>query len=166
MGSYDGAEVCELIGLFLLQQLSSMININSVGLYRDDGLSALKLTGPQADSLRKSIIRIFKDCDLQVTVETSLKCTDFLDVNMDLTTGKYWPFRKQNSELLYINTKSNHPPTIIKHIPAAITHRIASLSCNNEEYIKALPAYKEALERSGHQLPDQPAPTTSRNGRQ
>ena len=95
-----------------------------------------------------------------------LKCTDFLDVNMDLTSGKYWPFRKQNSELLYINTKSNHPPNIIKHIPAAITHRIASLSCNNEEYVKALPAYKEALESSGHQLLDQPAPPTTRNRRQ
>ena len=85
MGSYDGAEVCELIGLFILQQLSSVIPKDSVGLYRDDGLSALKLTGPQADKLRKDIIAIFKDCDLRVTVETRLTCTDFLDVNMDLT---------------------------------------------------------------------------------
>ena len=101
-----------------------------------------------------------------MTVEPRLTCTDFLDVNRDLATGKFWPFRKQNSELLYINTKSNHPPNVIKQIPAAITHRIASLSCNNEEYIRALPAYKDALASSGHQLPDQPPTPTTRNRRQ
>ena len=37
MGSYDGAETCELIGLYLLSQMKE-IDIN-VGLYRDDGLA-------------------------------------------------------------------------------------------------------------------------------
>ena len=37
MGSFDGAEICELVGLFLLSQLQHL-NIN-VGLYRDDGLA-------------------------------------------------------------------------------------------------------------------------------
>ena len=37
MGSYDGAETCELIGLYLLSQMKA-IDIN-VGLYRDDGLA-------------------------------------------------------------------------------------------------------------------------------
>ena len=36
MGSYDGAETRELVGLFLLNQLGDL-DIN-VGLYRDDGL--------------------------------------------------------------------------------------------------------------------------------
>ena len=38
MGSFDGAEVCELIGLFLLNNLSEKYGKNNVGLYRDDGL--------------------------------------------------------------------------------------------------------------------------------
>ena len=38
MGSYDGAELCELVGLYLLNQLSTVIDKSSVGLYRDDGL--------------------------------------------------------------------------------------------------------------------------------
>ena len=77
----------QFIGFFILQLLSSVIPKDSVGLYRDDGLSALKLTGPQADKLRKTITKTFKDCDLRVTVETRLTCTDFLDVSMDLATG-------------------------------------------------------------------------------
>ena len=42
MGSYDGAEVCELVGLFILSELTKLIDKNSIGLYRDDGLAILK----------------------------------------------------------------------------------------------------------------------------
>ena len=41
MGSNDGAEVADLVGLFLLSKLSSL-NLN-VGLYRDDGLAVCNL---------------------------------------------------------------------------------------------------------------------------
>ena len=149
-----------------MDQLSKVIDKKSIGLYRDDGLAALKLTGSQADRARKAITKIFKDCDLKVTVEPLLPCTNFLDVTLDLASGNHWPFHKENNELQYINMKSNHPPTIIKHLPAAITHRISTLSCNPEEYMKALPAYKEALENSSHQLPNQPTQPSTRNKRQ
>ena len=49
MGSWDGAEVCELVGLYLLHQLTSGTNkvfdIQDVGLYRDDGLAIVRETG-------------------------------------------------------------------------------------------------------------------------
>ena len=38
MESYDGAEICELVGIFLLNLLSAVIGKSSVGLYRDGGL--------------------------------------------------------------------------------------------------------------------------------
>ena len=37
MGAYDGAEVCELVGIYMLNKISKHYNINSMGLYRDDG---------------------------------------------------------------------------------------------------------------------------------
>ena len=42
MGAYDGAEVCELVGTFLLYKLSLKYNKNDIGLYRDDGLAIFK----------------------------------------------------------------------------------------------------------------------------
>ena len=36
MGAYDGAEVCELVGIFILHQLSRVYNNNNIGLYRDE----------------------------------------------------------------------------------------------------------------------------------
>ena len=38
IGSWDGAEVCELVGLYLLSQLKELNLNTSIGLYRDDGL--------------------------------------------------------------------------------------------------------------------------------
>ena len=37
MGAYNGAEVCELIGIFMLSLFSKYINKNHIGLYKDDG---------------------------------------------------------------------------------------------------------------------------------
>ena len=40
MGSFDGAEVCELVGLYMLHHLSFVIGDKIViGLYRNDGLA-------------------------------------------------------------------------------------------------------------------------------
>ena len=38
----DGAEVCELVGTYMLNLLSKKYNKNDFGLYRDDGLAILK----------------------------------------------------------------------------------------------------------------------------
>ena len=57
IGSYDGAEICELIGLFILDSLSSIIN-KYVGLYHDDGLLVLRnANGRTTDKTRKSPTR-------------------------------------------------------------------------------------------------------------
>ena len=38
MGSYDGAEVCELVGTYLLNKLTAIVRKEEIGLYRDDGI--------------------------------------------------------------------------------------------------------------------------------
>ena len=42
MGSFDGAEVCELVGLFVLEKIKSTLNSPNIGLYRDDGLAVFE----------------------------------------------------------------------------------------------------------------------------
>ena len=42
MRAYDGAEVCEIVGLFLLNNLPNKFDKNSVGFYRDDELALFK----------------------------------------------------------------------------------------------------------------------------
>ena len=42
MGAYDGAEVCELVGTYMLSLISEKYNKKDFGLYRDDGLGVVK----------------------------------------------------------------------------------------------------------------------------
>ena len=42
MSPYDGAEVCELVGKYMLNVLSKKYNKNDFRFYRDDGLAVLK----------------------------------------------------------------------------------------------------------------------------
>ena len=37
MGSFDGAEICELLGIHILSLLSNKFDKQSAGLYRGDG---------------------------------------------------------------------------------------------------------------------------------
>ena len=126
MGAYDGAEVCELVGLFLLHHLSLLLGKEAVGLYRDDGLAIIRnASGPEADKTRKQVEKIFQQHNLKVIADTNLVQTDFLDVVLNFNTGKFSPFRKPNDNPLYINIRSNHPPTITKHLPLMIEKRIS-----------------------------------------
>ena len=68
MGSFDGAEVCELVGIFILCFLAKLINKNDCGLYTDDGLLILRnVNGQQTDQIRKNIIKYLKILPLRST---------------------------------------------------------------------------------------------------
>ena len=111
MRSYDGAEVCELVQLYLLGKLASLIGAKHVGLYRDDGLAVIhQANGPKMDRIRKDIM--FKSEGLSITINTNLIETDFLDVSFNLEMDKFFPYRKPSNTLLYIHFESNHPPSI------------------------------------------------------
>ena len=148
MGSYDGAEVYELVGLFILNSLEKTFGKN-VGLYRDDGLAAINTSSARlADKTRKDIIQIFNNIGLKITTQINLKSTNFLDITLNLSNGTYQPYRKPNDEPLYINKRSNHPPAILKQLPMSINKRISNLSCNQETFETAAPIYENALRHS------------------
>ena len=119
MGSYDGAKIYELVGLYILCILGRVYGIQNVGLYRDDGLAYLhKISGSASDKIRKDIIRTSQEnFGLEITMITNLKTFNFLDVTFNLCTGKYQPYKKPSDTPTCINFKSNHPPNIIKALP-------------------------------------------------
>ena len=41
MGCFDGAEVCELVGNFILNKLKNVFQNKTFGLYRDDRLAVI-----------------------------------------------------------------------------------------------------------------------------
>ena len=82
-GSPDGAEFCELVGIYLLGQLSNIIDKENIGLYRDDGLSVIENANElKLNRWRKDAIPIFHNEGLKITIDTNLTTTDFLDVTL------------------------------------------------------------------------------------
>ena len=165
MGSFDGAEACELIGLFILDKLKNLIDPKHIGLYRDDGLAGIPGSGPQVEQKRKQVCKIFQSFGLKVTTETNLKQTDFLDIFFDLNSKTFKPFRKANDSPCYINVDSNHPRMIKHNLPQMIANRISRLSSSKQIYDQEIPTYKHALETAGHtkNIAFQDIPRNNRN---
>ena len=50
--------------------------------------------------MRKNIIKIFKDVEFKIEIQTNLKIVDFLDVTFNLENGTYRPYKKPSDPLL------------------------------------------------------------------
>jgi predicted membrane-bound spermidine synthase len=129
MGSFDGAEICDLVGLFLLINLAKKFGNKFVGLYRDDGLAIIKSkSATVADKVRKEMHKIFKSHGLRITAEINHHTVNFLDITLNLSDETDAPYIKPNNVPLYIHSNSNHPPTIIKQIPTSINKTFTKLT--------------------------------------
>lgn len=112
MGSYDGAETCELIGVYMLSLIATQFR-DEVGLYRDDGLAVCQATPREIEKTKQEVSKVFKSNGLKITIEANKKIVNFLDVTFDLSSGSYKPYMKPNNKLLYVHRLSNHPPALL-----------------------------------------------------
>ena len=132
--------------------LSTKYGRNHNGIYRDDELACFKnVSGPKADRIRKDFINMFrKEFQLSNVCEINLKTVNFLDVTLDLTTGKYKPYNTPGNIPLYISVKSNyHPLNIIKNLPESISCCMNNLSSNKSVFDNPKDFYNNALSSSG-----------------
>ena len=167
MGSYDGAEVCELVGLFILNSLAKKYGKERVGLYRDDGLILLSGTSARlADKARKDLHELFGEFQMKITAEITHQSVNFLDITFNLRDESYQPYRKLNNDPLYIDSRSNHPPAITKQLPTSVNMRISQLSSTQEaSVLKTAPLYEAALRRSNYQADLKYSPNNSNKTR-
>ena len=77
MEAYDGVEVCELVGNYLLYELSKLYEKNDIALYLDNRLVVFKnKSGPELEKIKKSIQAIFWENKLKITIQCNLKIVD------------------------------------------------------------------------------------------
>ena len=142
MGAYDGAQVCELVGIYMLNVFSKKYNKNDFRLYQDDGLAVLKnKSGSQSEQVKKNIQKIFKEHGLDIIIQCNMKVVNYLDVTFNLNDRIYNPYTKPNNKIKYIHKNSNHPPSVIRQIPLSIESRLSTLSINEKTFQEAVPPY-------------------------
>ena len=148
-GSYDGAETTDLVGLYLLDKLRVVEEVDK-GLYRDDMLGVTKLHGKEAEKLKQKISRIFKAHDLTVKVEVNKRVVNYLNVTLNLLDGSHRDYMKPGQVIDYVHVESNHPPIVAKSIGKGVNHRLNANSSSEAMFDAAKGPYQEALQRSGH----------------
>ena len=147
MGSYDGAERCELVGAFLLHNIKEKYG-NNFGLYRDEGLGISNALPRQVEIIKKDLCKICNKYGLKITIEANKKIVNFLHVTLNLSNSTYLPYTKPNNIPHYINKKSNHPLQIIINIPLSINKRLSEISYDEASFNKTEPLYQKALDDS------------------
>ena len=65
-GAFDSAEVCDLVGLFLISKLQDPEIKANAGIFRDDGLAVTSLPPRQAEKTKKKICEIYGRFGLKI----------------------------------------------------------------------------------------------------
>ena len=152
MGAYDGCEVCELVGLLILNKMKTNFPNLNFGLYRDDGLGVHKrISTTELNATVKAIKDLFLNLGLKITIETRMTEVNFLDVNFNLHKEIFKPYRKPNDSTVYVHSQSNHPKSVLKQIPNSVNTRLSAISSNEQVFNETKETYTKALRRSGHQ---------------
>ena len=105
MGSFHGAEVCDLVGLYLLNPFANnIIDTKSVGLYKGDGLAFIKQKSKcNVCKINNQITRKLSDIGFNITINGSETFTNFLDIQLNLLTADFCSYIKPNAKTIYIN---------------------------------------------------------------
>ena len=153
MGGYDGGDVCELGGIFMLNKISEKYDKNDIGLYRDDGLAILKnISGPESERIKKNFESLFKKYGLQIIIECNKKVVDFLDATFNLKDETCKLYEKPDNKISYMNVQPNHPPNMIKQLPKTTEQRLSNNSSNERIFDDAAPFYEKALSEAGYDI--------------
>lgn len=84
MGIFDGAEVSEIFGTYLIFQITQKYSKDKIGLYGDNGLAAFN-EPPRVIECIKDLCAIFGRYNLRITLEANLNVVSYLGVTLNLT---------------------------------------------------------------------------------
>ena len=87
---------------------------------------------------------------LKITSLANRKVVEILDVKLDLENESYGPFFKPGDKPIYVNSKSNHPPAILKNIPLAVNRRLSTISSSKEIFDREVQVHQNELNRAGY----------------
>ena len=137
IGASGGAEVCELLKTFSLASVYIMT-------------TDCQYLKTQLERIKKSLQKTFKDFVLEIVAECNLRIVNYLDVTLNLNDGSFRPCDKPDDIIQYINKEFNHPPNLIKHLPASIEKRLSNNSFDEKIFQESAIYYEDTLNKAGY----------------
>ena len=82
MGLFNPDQIALLVGIYILDTLCRVLNLDNNGIYRDDGLTSIPNSNrPLISKVQKKVIRVFRFIGLKIEISSNLKkIVNFLDV--------------------------------------------------------------------------------------
>ena len=88
MFAYDGAEVCEHVGSFLVYALSLKYNKTNIGFYKDDRLAVFRnVSSTHCKKIKKEFQKLFWQHGSKLIIKCNIKIVDFLDITLNVLTN-------------------------------------------------------------------------------
>ena len=88
MFAYDGAEVCEHVGSFLVYALSLKCNKTNIGFYKDDRLAVFRnVSSTHCEKIKKEFQKLFWQHGSKLIIKCNIKIVDFLDITLNVLTN-------------------------------------------------------------------------------
>ena len=75
---------------------------------------------------------------------------NYLDVTLNLNNGSFKPYHKPDDIIQYTNKESNHPPSIVEHLPASIEKRLSNNSSDEKIFKEVAIYYEDTLNKAGY----------------
>ena len=104
----------------------------------------------QLEKIKTILQKTFKDFGLEISAESNLKIVNYLDVTLNLNDGSFRPCDKSDDIIQYINKEFNHPPNLIKHLPASIEKRLSNNSFDEKIFQESAIYYEDTLNKAGY----------------
>ena len=127
----------ELVSLYIHQGLQQIIPKHIVKIYRDSGWAkaneSYEKSNKQCRSRvnKKEMHKFAKSIEIKLVIENSSFEINYLDLNLNLKEHGYYPYKKPNNKINYINANSNHTPAILKRIPKMVENIWTKNSSNS-----------------------------------
>ena len=104
----------------------------------------------QLERTKRSLQKTFKEFSLEIVAESSSRIVNYLNVTLNLNVSSFRPCDKPDDIIQYINKESNHPPNLIKHLPAYIEKRLSNNSSDEKIFQESPIYYEDTLNKAGY----------------
>ena len=64
----------------------------------------------------------FNENGSDIIIQCNMKTVNYLVVTLNYKNSTDFPYHKQNNQIKYIITESNHPPSTIKQLPISVKY--------------------------------------------
>ena len=104
----------------------------------------------QLERIKKSLQKTFRKFGLEIVADSNLRIVNYLDVTLNLQDGSFRPCDKPDDIVQYINKESNHPPNLVKNLPASTEKRLSNKSSDEKIFQESAIYYEDTLNITGY----------------